>query len=83
VNSIYSYIYGGQKNNRQEDEQTKEKENTEEIDETNDSEELQVEEIPLKNCDNAENALFIVDESQLVSDSFNQSIDLILAQVIC
>lgn len=77
VNSIYSYIYGGQKNNKQEDEQTKEKENTEEIDETYDSEELQVEEIPLKNCDNAENALFIVDESHLVSDSFNQSIDLI------
>ena len=77
VNSIYSYIYGGQKNNKQEDEQTKEQENPEEIDETNDSEELQVEEIPLKNCDNAENALFIVDESQLVSDSFNQSIDLI------
>ncbi len=77
VNSIYSYIYGGQKNNKQEEEQTKEKENNEEIDETNDSEELQVEEIPIKNCDNAENALFIVDESQLVSDSFNQSIDLI------
>lgn len=77
VNSIYSYIYGGQKNNKQSDGQAKEKENIEEIDETNDSEELQVEEIPLKNCDNAENALFIVDESQLVSDSFNQSIDLI------
>lgn len=77
VNSIYSYIYGGQKNNKQDDEQTKEKENPEEIDETNNSEELQVEEIPLKNCDNSENALFIVDESQLVSDSFNQSIDLI------
>lgn len=77
VNSIYSYIYGGQKNNKQEDEQAKEKENNEEIDETKDSEELQVEEIPLKNCDNADNALFIVDESQLVSDSFNQSIDLI------
>ncbi len=77
VNSIYSYIYGGQKNNKQEDEQTKEKDNSEEIDEKNDSEELQVEEIPLKNCDNSDNALFIVDESQLVSDSFNQSIDLI------
>lgn len=77
VNSIYSYIYGGQKNNKREDEQDKEKENNEEIDEPNDSEELQVEEIPLKNCDNANNALFIVDESQLVSDSFNQSIDLI------
>lgn len=77
VNSIYSYIYGGQKNTKQEDEQTNEKENSEEINETNDSEEIQIEEIPLKNCDNADNALFIVDESQLVSDSFNQSIDLI------
>jgi hypothetical protein len=77
VNSIYSYIYGGQKNNRQDDEQAKENHKSEEIDEVNDSEELQVEEIPLKNCDNSENALFIVDESQLVSDSFNQSIDLI------
>lgn len=77
VNSIYSYIYGGQKNSKQENEQDNEKENKEEIDEEKDSEELQVEEIPLKNCDNAENALFIVDESQLVSDSFNQSIDLI------
>lgn len=77
VNSIYSYIYGGQKDSKQEDEQDNERENKEEIDETNNSEELQVEEIPLKNCDNADNALFIVDESQLVSDSFNQSIDLI------
>lgn len=75
VNSIYSYIYGGQKNNKHEDEQ--DKETTGEIVEANDSEELQVEEIPLKNCDNSDNALFIVDESQLVSDSFNQSIDLI------
>jgi len=75
VNSIYSYIYGGQKNNEREDEQ--DAENSEDIEETNDFEELQVEEIPLKRCDNADNALFIVDESQLVSDSFNQSIDLI------
>jgi hypothetical protein len=77
VNSIYSYIYGGQKNNKQEKEQDKGKENGAELEETVDPEELQVEEIPLKNCDNAENALFIVDESQLVSDSYNQSIDLI------
>ena len=77
VNGIYSYIYGGQKNNKQEDEQDNEKENKEEVDEANDSEELQVEKIPLKNCDSADNALFIVDESQLVSDSFNQSFDLI------
>ena len=67
VKSIYSYIYGGQKN-KQEDEQVKGKENGEEIDDTNDPEELKVEEVPLKNCDNSDNALFIVDESQLISD---------------
>ena len=77
VNSIYSYIYGGQKSKKEEDEQTKEIENEVDIDKINDSEELQIEEIPLKICDNSENALFIVDESQLVSDSFNRSIDLI------
>ena len=76
VKSIYAYIYGGQKN-KQEGEQAEGKENSEEIDDTDDFEELQVEEVPLKNCDNADNALFIVDESQLVSDSFNQSIDLV------
>lgn len=77
VNSIYSYIYGGQKNINQENKYIIENDNIEELDETNNLEELQVEEVPLKSCDNAENALFIVDESQLVSDSFNQSIDLI------
>ncbi|MBK6758350.1 MAG: hypothetical protein IPG70_12385 [Moraxellaceae bacterium] len=77
VNSIYSYIYGGQKNNKQEDEQNEGNENSEEVDKANDSEELQIEEVPLKKCDNSDNALFIVDESQLVSDSFSQSIDLI------
>ncbi|MBK9185429.1 MAG: hypothetical protein IPM78_03620, partial [Moraxellaceae bacterium] len=77
VNSIYSYIYGGQKNNKQEDEQSEGNENSEEVDKANDSEEFQIEEVPLKKCDNSDNALFIVDESQLVSDSFSQSIDLI------
>ncbi len=65
VNSIYSYIYGGQKESSEESEQQEK------------LEELEIEEIPLKSCDNSKNALFIVDESQLVSDSFNQSIDLI------
>jgi hypothetical protein len=70
VYSIYSYIYGGQKN-------TQEKENSEELDEQDDETELPIEQVPLKNCDNSENALFIVDEAQLVSDSFYKSIDLI------
>jgi hypothetical protein len=74
VNSIYSYIYGGHKNNNPKDEQDKEDENSRD---TTGSETIQIEEISLRNCDNAENALFIVDESQLISDSFNQSIDLI------
>lgn len=77
VNSIYSYIYGGQKIINQESKQDEENESDEELDEISDSEEIQVEEVPLKNCDNAESALFIVDESHLVSDSFNQSFDLI------
>ena len=39
--------------------------------------EIIFEAIPIKQNDNSDNSLFIVDESQLVSDSFNQSIDLI------
>lgn len=71
VNSIYSYIYGG-KNAIKDD---KDKNTNDEGDEV--KEEIQLESIPLKSCDNSENALFIVDEAQLVSDSFHQSIDLI------
>ncbi len=65
---IVHYVRTAGVGDKQEDEQVKGKENGEEIDDTNDPEELKVEEVPLKNCDNSDNALFIVDESQLISD---------------
>jgi len=77
ASSIYSRIYGGQKNSWQENEPEKENSEETEEEEDDDSEESQIEEIPLRSCDSPENALFIVDEAQLVSDSFNKSIDLI------
>jgi len=75
VNSLYAYIYGGIKNDT-EDSEADIEEDTETVEE-NISEELEIEVVPLKKCMDSENALFIVDESQLVSDSFYQSIDLI------
>ncbi len=75
VNSIYSYIYGGLKHEILEDKNDGvAKTKTAEGD---NPEKNQLEEIPIKNCDDADNALYIVDEAQLVSDSFYQSIDLI------
>lgn len=73
VNSIYSYIYGGRK--IEVDSKNSEDEIANEDVET--SEELTLEIVPIKNCDNDDNALFIVDESQLVSDSYHQSIDIV------
>lgn len=71
VNSIYSYIYGGkhisEDTNEEEDNSEKQEEN----------EEIELEIVPIKKCDSSNNALFIVDESQLVSDSLYHSIDLI------
>ena len=74
VNSIYSYIYGGKKS---ELDVNGEMVNEEVSGEDDEDENIQLESVPLKNCDNSDNALFIVDEAQLVSDSFYQSIDLI------
>lgn len=70
-NSIYSYIYGGGLQDSQDD-QDKNKE--EQIDE--DLDEIKLEVVPLKKSDNEDKALFIVDEAQLVSDNYHQSIDL-------
>ncbi|MFA6993484.1 MAG: NERD domain-containing protein [Patescibacteria group bacterium] len=70
VNSIYSYIYGGKKSELSDEEKAMVGNNEEQ-------EDIQIESVPLKSCDNAENALFIIDETQLVSDSFYQSLDLI------
>ena len=67
-NSIYSYIYGGSITNSE----TKEKEEPE----NQDKDKIDVEVVPLKKCDDTEEAIFIVDESHLISDNYHQSIDL-------
>ena len=71
-NSIYSYIYGGGLQDAQEDQNHKQEE---QIDDE-DIDKIKLEVVPLKKSDNEEKALFIVDEAQLVSDNYHQSIDL-------
>jgi len=85
VNSIYSYIYGGYKIESETEENEALDENDNENENENENEnnehiafdELPLETVPLKNCDNSENCLFIVDEAQLVSDTYYRSIDLV------
>jgi len=67
-NSIYSYIYGGNISKSE----TEEKEETENQDE----DKIDLEVVPLKKSDDTEEAIFIVDESHLISDNYHQSIDL-------
>lgn len=64
--SIYSYIYGGNSTI------INEKENDDE--ETENS--LNLEIVPLLKSDDTEEAIFIVDESHLISDNYHQSVDL-------
>ncbi|MGY8913629.1 MAG: NERD domain-containing protein [Flavobacteriales bacterium] len=64
-NSMYSQIYGG----------TSQDEDIIETDE-NDKETIDLEIVPLKKCDDVEETVFIIDESQLISDNYHQSIDL-------
>ena len=66
-NSIYSYIYEGNISNSETEEEETENQDEEKID---------LEVIPLKKSDDAEEAIFIVDESHLISDNYYQSIDL-------
>lgn len=70
-NSIYSYIYGGGLQDSQEDQDKKQEE---QIDE--DLDKIKLEVVPLKKSENEDKALFIIDEAQLVSDNYHQSIDL-------
>lgn len=60
--SIYSYIYGGNSTVLSEGEEV---ENS-----------LNIEIVPLLKSDDTEEALFIVDESHLISDNYHQSVDL-------
>lgn len=63
--SIYSYIYGGNSTIINEQESEEENENS-----------LNLEIVPLKKSDDTEEAIFIVDESHLISDNYHQSVDL-------
>lgn len=76
VHSIYSYIYGGLKTRANEISENIEDINIEEEPQTI-PDELPLEIVPIKKSDNAENAVFIVDESQLITDAYHQSIDLV------
>ena len=69
-NSIYSYIYCGNITNLETE--AKEKEETENQDE----DKIDLEVVPLKKSDDTEEAIFIVDESHLISNNYYQSIDL-------
>ncbi|WP_231490343.1 NERD domain-containing protein/DEAD/DEAH box helicase [Pedobacter sp. Leaf170] len=60
---MYSYIYGGNLSLLHEEEP--EREDT-----------LNLEIVPLRKSDNMDEAIFIVDESHLVSDNYHQSVDL-------
>ena len=75
VQSIYSYIYGG--NSFFEDEKDKDDKNLlEESNPEDDPLEKSLKIIPLKKCDNESDTLFIVDEAHLLSDSYSQTIDM-------
>jgi hypothetical protein len=77
ANSIYSFIYGGHKTEKETEEKEEvEEEVLKENEEQETTDYLPLEIVPLKKCDNSDNVLFIVDESQLVSDSYHQSVDL-------
>ncbi|MBN3946121.1 MAG: ATP-binding domain-containing protein [Nostoc sp. NMS7] len=67
VNSIYSYIYGGTPTEVIDD-------RSDESDQTDEGDIIDI--VPLRKCNNSDNSIFIVDESQLISDSFYESFDL-------
>jgi hypothetical protein len=69
-NSLYSYIYGGGLQETQSDDEA----NVNQVEENTDKVKLEI--VPLKKSDNEDKAIFIVDEAQLVSDNYHQSIDL-------
>lgn len=70
-NSLYSYIYGGGLQETQSEDKESETKETED-----NTEKIKLEVVPLKKSDNENKAVFIVDEAQLISDNYHQSIDL-------
>lgn len=75
VHSVYSYIYKG----FSAEHMIKPKNTGSDIAQNNDELENEslIEIIPLKSCDNSEKSLFIVDEAQLISDTYFESNDLV------
>lgn len=65
--SIYSYIYGGGLQND---------ENSYEDNKDDDIDNIKLEVVPLKKNEDDDGAIYIVDEAQLVSDNYHQSLDL-------
>lgn len=61
-NSLYSYIYGG-----------KSKKVTSDADNTDDNDITSLEVVPIKECHDDYNTLYIVEEAHLISNSFSQS----------
>lgn len=61
-NSLYSYIYGG-----------KSKKVTSDADNTDDNDITSLEVVPIKECHDDDNTLYIVEEAHLVSNRFSQS----------
>ncbi len=70
-NSLYSYIYGGGLQETQNDDESSVNKEAEE-----NTDKIKLEIVPLKKSDNEDKAIFIVDEAQLISDNYHQSIDL-------
>ena len=71
-NSIYSYIYGGTFQEEKSEENINETQDVE----TENLSKGKIEIIPIKNSDNEDKALFIVDEAQLISDKCYPASDL-------
>ncbi|GFO73603.1 hypothetical protein BJAS_P4503 [Bathymodiolus japonicus methanotrophic gill symbiont] len=67
-NSLYSYIYGGGLQEEQDD--------NEPVNENDSFDKIKLEVVPLKKNEDENKALFVVDEAQLISDNYHQSIDL-------
>jgi len=65
--SIYSYIYGGGLQDEKETDEEQSEENADSI---------KLEVVPLKKNEDEDGVIYIVDEAQLVSDNYHQSLDL-------
>lgn len=70
-NSLYSYIYGGGLQDAQDGQ-----DDNEQVNENDGLDKIKLEVVPLKKSEDEDKALFVVEEAQLVSDNYHESIDL-------